>query len=98
MLYVNKLETFLVKVIFHRTQYLIYHVYVVDVYSREGNQLHSRLHVKNVTDADYRGWYECWLTIALSGTANRTLVRFEPRSKCSQSILTNIIVPVGVFN
>jgi len=60
---------------------------LVDVFSFEGDQLLSRLHIKNVTEADYNVLYECWMQNQKNIT--KSLVQFIPGSKCHLS-LTNI--------
>jgi len=63
-----------------------------DLRSYEGDQLLSRLHIKEVTDDDYRGSYECWM-VNQNGYANTTLVRFVPGSM----IYTVFIIIIILF-
>jgi len=46
-------------------------------FSYDGDQLISRLHIKELIESDYRGSYECWMANRRYDP-NKTLVRFKP--------------------
>jgi len=52
----------------------------VDDLSNGSDQMLSRLHIKKVMNADYSGWYKCWMSNSYNYTLR--LVRFIPGRKC----------------
>ena len=54
----------------------------VDDLSNGSDQMLSRLHIKKVMNADYSGWYKCWMYNSYGYTLPSPLVRFIPGRKC----------------